>query len=171
MPNQKTDCAGSYRLQLERHGFALLKTSGISMRPLIWTGQHYVAVAPLVAEPAVGDILVFEQTLCDGNVRNVVHRLVEIRSEGDRHIYVTRGDNCIGHELVRRSEIIGRVTEVHRIGGYRPWHAIPAKCFSMTDRAYLRYSHMWAAIWPVRRVFMLLRARVYSLYGRVRSIF
>lgn len=155
-----TDIVDSYRSQIERHGFALLKTSGSSMRPLIWTGRHYVVVVPVEGEPVPGDILVFEHTHPDGKVTNIVHRLVKVTGDGDGRVYVTRGDNCIACEHVRRSEIIGRVAEVHRIGGYRPWHAVPARQFAVTGRACRLYSRIWAAIWPARRVFYLMRARV-----------
>lgn len=170
MANQKDmDYVASCRLMIEQRGFVLPKTSGGSMRPLIWGGQHCVVVVPLEGEPVVGDIVMF--TLLDGKERNVVHRLVEIRQEGDDRLYITRGDNCLGHEIVRRSEIIGKVTEVHRLSGFRPWHVIPVKKFTVTDPSYLRYSRFWMAIWPLRRLFYLLRAHANGLRCRLLSIF
>lgn len=160
----------SRRSQLQHNGFALSKTSGSSMRPLIWGGQHCVAVVPLDGEPAVGDLLMFMQPI-DGKDSNIVHRLVEIRQAGDRRLYITRGDNCLGSETVSRSEIIGRVTEVHRISGFRPWHAIPARKFAVTDQAYLRYTRLWSAIWPARRIYYRFRSDIYGLYSRLRLMF
>lgn len=145
------------------------------MCPLLWGGQHCVAVVPIYGEPKIGDLLLFEQILPDegkkGKKVNVVHRLVEIRQDGGERFYITRGDNCLGCEKVRRSEIIGRVAEVHRISGFRPWHIIPAKQFAVTDRAYLRYSRFWAAIWPLRRQCYLLRAHARGLRVRLLSVF
>lgn len=158
------------RLQIQQNGFALSKTFGTSMRPLIWGGRHFVAVVPLEGEPAVGDLLMFKQTI-GGQEKNIVHRLVEIRQVGDRCQYITRGDNCLGCEQVNRAEIIGRVAEVHRISGYRPWYVIPAKRFAVTGPAYMRYSRFWTAIWPARRLYYRLRGCAYSMLALVMSIF
>ncbi len=165
------DYVASGRSLIEKNGFALTKTFGRSMRPLIWGGQHCVAVAPLEGEPALGDLLMFKQTLPDGKVRSIVHRLVEIRHDGNEPLYITRGDNCIACETVRRAEIIGRVTEVHRISGFRPWHAIPTKQFAVTGVAYRRYSRFWAAIWPARLVYYRIRAKVRIIRARLLTIF
>lgn len=162
------DQATRSRKTIQQNGFALSKTSGNSMRPLIWGDQHCVAVAPLDGEPKVGDLLLFQLPIGE---RNVVHRLVDIRQNGDHRLYITRGDNCLVCENVRREEIIGRVAEVHRISRFRPWHIIPAKQFAVTDRAYLRYLHFWTAIWPIRRQYYLLRAHIRGLHVRLLSVF
>lgn len=141
------------------------------MRPLIWGGQHCVAVAPLDGEPQIGDLLMFRQTLPDGSRRNIVHRLIERRHSGGETVYITRGDNCLGCETVGRGDIIGRVAEVHRISGFRPWHAIPAKKFSVTDRSYRLYSRVWSATWPARRLYYLFRAYIGGLRGRIKRLF
>ncbi len=148
--------------QLHR-GFALSKTLGSSMRPLIWGGQHYVVVVPLDGEPHVGDLLMFSERQPDGGERRIVHRLVEIRHDGARRCYLTRGDNCLRCESVCREEVIGRVAEVHRLSGFRPWHAIPRRKFAVTDRSYRVYSRIWGAIWPVRRLYYRIRGRLYSI--------
>ena len=136
----------------------------------MWGGEHCVAVAPLDSEPAVGDMLLFA-IRSGGAERNVVHRVVEIRQTGDSRLYITRGDNCLGCEYVKRAEIIGRVTEVHRITGFRLRHAIPLKKFTVTCPAYLGYVRLWSAIWPVRRVCYMLRSRVHAIAGRILSIY
>ncbi len=162
------DRVASLRSQLQHNGFALSKTSGTSMRPLIWGGQHCVAVVPLDGEPVVGDLLMFVGTV-DGKEISIVHRLVEIRRAGGQSLYITRGDNCLGCERVSRGEIIGRVTEVHRLSGFRPWHVIPARKFAVTDPAYLRYSRFWAATWWMRRPLYQLRSRVYALRSKIKK--
>lgn len=136
------------------------------MRPLIWGGQHYVAVVPLEGEPAPGDLLLFVNRL-HGEERTLLHRLVEIRQSGGRRLYITRGDNCLLCEQVRRSDIIGRVAEIHRISGFRPWHAIPRKRFAVTDSSYLIYTRIWEIIWPVRRICYRLRACARALAARM----
>ena len=147
----------SQRAIIEREGFVLPKTSGSSMRPLIWGEDHCVVVVPLVGEPAVGDILMFRQSL-DG--RNIVHRVVAVEGDAARRVYIARGDNCLGCERVTRDQIIGRVAEAHRLSGYRPWHAIPKKKFTVTDPAYSRYVRLWTLLWPLRRLWYHLRLRL-----------
>lgn len=164
------DYAASRRSLLCHNGFALSNTSGSSMRPLIWGGEHCVAVAPMEEEPKKGDLLLFVSRY-GGKERNIVHRLVEIRHEDGERLYVTRGDNCLGCEYVRLTEIIGRVAEVHRITGFRPWHIIPARKFAVTDSAYLIYSRVWHAIWPARRIYYLLRGHAAGIASRLRSVF
>lgn len=155
-----TDYVTTQRTKLERNGFAMSKTSGKSMRPLIWGGQHCVVVAPMEMDPVIGDMLMFNQTLPDGKERNVVHRLIEIRQKNDSQEFITRGDNCLAIERVLPSEVIGRVAEVHRISGFRPWHILPFKKFSVNDPSYRIYTRLWLAIWPVRRWYYRLRGYV-----------
>lgn len=173
MRNKAVDNIAQQRWLLDKNGFALSKTFGRSMRPLIWGGQHCVVVTPLEGEPRPGDLLMFEQPFPDGSHKNIVHRLVEIRGNAPDHIYVTRGDNCLGCEMVKKSRIIGRVVEVHRISGYRPWHAIPTRRFTVSDRAYKIYTRFWNVTWRLRRILYIFRAKVYgasiSLLSKVRK--
>ncbi|MDE6309312.1 MAG: hypothetical protein K2L93_03820 [Muribaculaceae bacterium] len=155
---------------LLQNGFVVPNTSGSSMRPLLWGRHHRVVVVPLSGEPEVDDLLFFSYSTQAG-VKNVVHRLVDVKDENGERIYITRGDNCLNCESVRRGDIIGRVAEVHRLSGFRPWHAIPQRKFAMTDRSYLRYSRVWAATWPARRLCYLLRAHVRGVCARLRSIY
>ncbi len=161
------DTASANRLQIERNGFGLSMTTGSSMRPLIWGGRHCVAVVPLDGAPEVGDLIMFAQPRA-GREINIVHRVVEVGQDGDGPVYVTRGDNCFGTESVRQADIIGRVVEVHRTGGYRPWYAIGAKKFSVTDTAYHRYVRVWTALWPVRQLYYRLRDRLCTLRNQLR---
>ena len=165
------DYIESQRSLLLKNGFSMSKTFGRSMRPLIWGGQHCVAVAPLNGHPSKGDLLMFRHRLPDGKSINVVHRVVECDITDDEVLYITRGDNCLGIERVLPSEVIGRVVEIHRVSGYRPWHIISSKKISVNDPAYRIYTRIWLALWPARRIAYLLRAHAYGLYSRLRSIF
>lgn len=83
------DYSDSLRLRLRRNGFALSQTFGRSMRPLIWGGRHCVAIVPLEEEPHLGNLLMFVRNV-GGDDRNIVHRLVDIRREGEETVYVTQ---------------------------------------------------------------------------------
>ena len=94
----------------------------------------------------------------------------QIWATGDVDTSVTRGDNCVACEQVSRDRIIGRVTEVHRLSGFRPWYAIPTRRFTVDDRAYRVYSRVWAATWQVRRVYYIVRFRAYGVRRRVMRL-
>ena len=154
------------RRVIEKNGFGLSMTTGSSMRPLIWGGEHCVAVVPIDGTLKPGDLLMFRQAV-GGSEINVVHRLVEIREDegGTGPLYITRGDNNFGTETVRREEITGRVVEVHRIGRRRLLHAIKAEKFTVTDPAYLRYVRVWTALWPLRQLYYRIRDRICRAIG------
>lgn len=149
------------RMLLQQRGFTIPRTSGSSMRPLIWGENHCVVVIPLEAEPRVGDIIMFIQRQGAKEI-SVVHRVVRIEGAAADRVYITRGDNCLQCETVRSDEVVGRVAEVHRLSGYRPWHAIPFRKFGVDDRCFILYTRLWSALWPVRRLYYIGRA-----YGRV----
>ena len=159
----------SRRAEIERNGFGLMMTHGVSMRPLIWGGRHCVTVVPLKDDPAPGDLVMFRELRGDREVE-ILHRVVEVRRTGDGCVYITRGDNCVACEQVSRDRIIGRVTEVHRLSGFRPWYAIPTRRFTVDDRAYRVYSRVWAATWQVRRVYYIVRFRAYGVRRRVMRL-
>ena len=160
----------SHRSMIEQNGFGLSMTHGTSMRPLIWGGRHCVTVVPLESEPAQGDLLMFRINQ-GGSERNIVHRLVRIRQTGRDTVYITRGDNCLASESVSRGQIIGRVTEVHRLAGFRPWYVIPTRRFTVDALPCRVYSRVWAATWPARRAYYLLRAHANGVRVRVMSLF
>ena len=151
--------SSAVRRQIEKQGFGLSMTRGRSMRPLIWGGSHCVVVAPLSGHPDSGDIVMFRQKREGGEI-SIVHRVVEVKRDSDGAIlYVTRGDNCLYSETSRPEDVIGRVVEVVRTVGYRPWFVIGSRDFKVTDAAYKRYVGFWTAIWPLRRIYYMVRER------------
>ena len=159
----------SSRSLIEQNGFGLAMIEGKSMRPVIWGGHHCVALAPLTGEPRQGDLLAFREIRGHGEV-SIVHRLVAIKDSGNQKLYITRGDNCVKIETVTRDRIIGRVTEVHRLSSFRPWHVIPTRRFTVDGRAYRVYSRVWAMTWPVRRLYYLARAHANGLRVRLKRL-
>ncbi len=154
------------RLLLEQKGFAISKTSGSSMRPLIWGGDHCVVVTPLSGAPRVGDIIMFMQGE-GGKGKSIVHRVIKIRNVNGEPQYITRGDNCLATETVRLDQVIGGVSEVHRITGYRPWHALPLRQFAVDYPAHTLYTRLWLSLWPLRRLYYLARAHTHLLLAKI----
>ena len=128
-----------------------------------------MAVAPLTEEPRRGDLLMFREARGNREI-NIVHRLVEVVEEDGHTVYSTRGDNCLHTEKFGRDQIIGRVTEVHRLSGFRPWYVIPTRRFTVDGRAYRFYSRVWAMTWPVRRLYYLARAHANGLRVRLKRL-
>ena len=157
-PDTSRYSAAQYRSILQTVGVVLSFTKGVSMRPLIRQGTHYVAVVPLEGEPQVDDLLLFEQCRPAGTAC-VLHRLIAV--EGDT--YITRGDNCLGCERIRREDIIGRVSHIYRVG--------QQEGMSVSHPAYLRYVRLWTALWPLRRPLYWMRGVAYGTMRRLRSLF
>ena len=84
-----------------------IRMRGTSMTPLLRESDK-VTLAPLGGEPQVGDVLLFRY----GRL-HILHRLVA--REGDR--LVMQGDFCVGHEEIRRADVVGRLDSVHRRNG------------------------------------------------------
>lgn len=77
---------------------------GTSMRPTLIEGD-VLTLAPLSAEPAVGDIVLFRY-----QGRHVLHRVVAVAAG----VYTMQGDNCVNTESCRREDIVARVVEIEK---------------------------------------------------------
>lgn len=143
-------------------GFVVAHIKGVSMRPLIWQNGHYAVIKRLEGKPEIGAILAFEHIRREATAY-IVHRLIAIEDIDGTEIYVMRGDNCLNCERIREEDIIGEVAEIYRIGGWRPWHALPKSHFTTSDKSYLLYSKIWDKTWPMRK-------RLYKLKGTLSKI-
>ena len=81
---------------------------GNSMLPLIDGRSDVIQLEPLPSDVHVGDICLF---FFEGHC--VIHRLMRIN--GDEFIF--RGDNCMRHEHVRRSDVVARLKAVEHSNG------------------------------------------------------
>ncbi|MCD8122320.1 MAG: ATP-binding cassette domain-containing protein [Clostridiales bacterium] len=118
--------------ELEREGFLVITTRGVSMQPLLYTNESQVLIRRLQERPQKNDVVLY--TRPDGEL--VLHRV--IRVEGDTCLI--RGDNTFGLEPVSLSAVKG-VME-------RLWSR---KCeISVTDLRYRLYVWFWNLIYPFR---------------------
>ena len=76
---------------------------GTSMQPTLADGDR-VTLAPLEADPQVGDVVLFRYAGL-----HLLHRVIAI--EGDR--YIIQGDNCYSTEQVYRTDIVARLVAAH----------------------------------------------------------
>jgi hypothetical protein len=111
--------------------------SGVSMRPFIEGDRDSVILAPVVASPRIGDVILAQvETLC-GRQTYVLHRLVRIEHDERGELYVLMGDgNLCGEEHCRRDDIIGRVKKIENPRG---------RCKPLTR------GRIWYRLRPVRR--------------------
>lgn len=120
----------------------ILFTTGTSMQPLLYDKQKkhatHVLVEPVSGTLAKGDLPIIQ--LDDG--RYMIHRIIQVGENNGDDYYVTRGDNCVGSERIKKEAVFGVVTEIYRKG----------KTIKVTDKGYLCYVKIWTFLYPMRRI-------------------
>jgi hypothetical protein len=113
-------------------------TVGVSMRPLFKTRRDMVVIR------AVSDQLKkYDVALYKVGDKFVMHRVVGIAQKEKK--YLIRGDNTYVLERVPFDSVVGVLESFNRKGKHR----------SVTDKAYIFYSRLWCAIYPVRYIVRL----------------
>ena len=118
----------------------VLLTSGDSMEPLLYNRNTRVVVINK-KNLKKNDLPVYKRPT--GQL--VLHRIIRT----DEKFFYTRGDNRCGLEQVPKEWAIGMVTEIYRKNRH----------FSVTNRFYRLYVHIWNAIYPLRWLIYKIRAR------------
>ncbi len=95
--------------ELKSCGMALAKTEGISMNPMLYTGDTVVIVSPSFPLKA-GDIPVYHR-----GDHLTMHRIIYVRKNG----YIISGDNLDTIETdIKDKDIIGVLAGFYRNGQY-----------------------------------------------------
>lgn len=82
---------------------------GRSMKPLIRPEKDIVTIMPMVREPKIGDIVLFQRN--DGKF--IVHRVYRVFSDGIQ----TWGDNCQRADVpMKREDVYGLIVSMERDG-------------------------------------------------------
>ena len=144
------------RKELEAGRPIITFTTGVSMEPLLHDKRKKnatsVLVVPVNSPLSVGDmplVQIKEDTY-------MIHRVIEVREEDGQVAYVTRGDNCIGCEQVKASQVLGIVTEIYE----------GDKKICVTDKKYLRYVKRRMRNYPFRVIWWRVR-RLVSIIKRI----
>ncbi len=104
---------------LRSAGEARLAVTGASMLPAIWPGDVLQIHRVEAADLSVGDIVVLRR-----DNRLTVHRLVELRRQGDEVVLITRGDRSATDDPpFSAKHLLGNVQVIRR--GHRS--VLPAK--------------------------------------------
>ena len=124
---------------LARDGRLVYKTRGRSMEPMLRQDRDVVIVERCDARLKPLDVALYRR-----GDRYVLHRVIALRDGG----YLIRGDNTFALENVPDSAILGVLTAFQRKG----------KQITTENRAYLRYTRFWTAIYPLRSLCHAVRA-------------
>ena len=139
----------AHKTVLEREGFLLLNTKGVSMEPMLHEGREQSLIRPLEGKPKKNDVILFRRK----NGALVLHRVVGKRGES----FILRGDNCYGSELVPTSQMLGRLEGYYAQDRY-------VDCSK--DRAYKRYVFGRNLSYPLRYFSYGFRAKLSRIFGK-----
>ena len=126
------------------HGVYMGPTTGISMEPMLKNRRDTIVVRPKTERLKPLDVALYKR----GNAY-VLHRVISVIDDG----YIIRGDNCYNDEIVPESTVIGVLTEFFRKN----------KHFLCTDEKYLKYAQRRVKTYPIRRVFVMMKAGVVNV--------
>lgn len=129
-----------------------IQLNGHSMRPLIRRMRDFVTIMPVTRPLKRGDVVLF----ADDAGRYVVHRVWKLGRDG----VITLGDNCRAPDApLRYDQIWGLVTKLER-----------GRITLSLDRAKARlFGRLWMRLFPVRRMYWMLRAFAGRCYRKIRK--
>jgi len=119
-------------------GWYVTTISGNSMFPMLRHNRDQILAKRPEGRLKPYDVAIYKHS----RGHYIVHRVIRV-CDG---YYIIRGDNCIGLEFVPDERVIGIVTGFWRGDRY----------YDVTDKAYLRYAHLWVAFNPAIRLYRRL---------------
>lgn len=140
----------TYEEYLQENGKLIYRNVGTSMLPLLKQGRDLFIVEPLNGKrPRKYDVILYRRPPSE----YVLHRVIKVRKED----YVILGDNCLNREYgICDGDVLGIMTGYVRKGKQR-------SCESLTYKAY---SHIWVWLYPVRALWMRMKA---WMINRIRA--
>lgn len=137
----------SLKEELLRSGNVMFTNKGVSMRPLLREGRDLMIIEKRTETTVLekGMAVLFERP--GGDL--VLHRIYKMDDNG----FLILGDNCIDPEPVDDKRIIGILTAVVRDGKKR---------ISINNAGYKGYVKLWTALYPVRRLFLKMKGRLWN---------
>ncbi len=129
--------SGSIEEQLQKEGYYVSTTVGVSMKPMLRNRHDRVILRPVAPDERLKkyDLPLYRRP--DG--KYILHRIIDVAEDH----YIIRGDNTYQKERVPFSWVIGVVTEFYR--GERHIQA--------DDKSYRRYAAVWQGAYPLRLPF------------------
>ena len=123
-----------------------VRVVGTSMLPSIWPGDLVSVEHCEPAGVAVGDVIRFMES-----GRIVIHRVIETRRNGDKRVWLTRGDGaCYEDRPVEESQFLGRVFAIRRKTCLIPFSPKVSPFDRCLGRSLNRCAHLQTIILRVR---------------------
>ena len=134
---------------MTENGIYVGLTRGVSMRPMLREGRDTILISPVSGRLKKYDVPLYRR-----GEDYVLHRVVKVRAED----YVICGDNCLRKEYgITDGQMVGVLS------GFRRGE----KYVAIDSKRYRLYARVWVAIYPIRFVFMYLRAIAVGCIHRV----
>lgn len=135
---------------LEKDGVFVSTTVGKSMYPLFKNRRDTVIITATNGKR----LKKYDIPLYRRGSDYVLHRIVKVLDDS----YVILGDNCERKEYgITDKQIIGYVTGMYRRNKY----------VSPDGKLYRAYVVFWCSIYPIRRLFMIVKRKTLGLMGKV----
>lgn len=143
----------SYEEYLDKNGTFTYRFRGVSMNPLLKQGRDLFTVKKKTDERCKKyDVVLYRRP----PNQYVLHRIIKVRDND----YVILGDNCIQKEYgTTDSDIIGVMTHFSRKG----------KTYSVDNKLYKLYYHIWCRFHFARVLKFKLRCRLSSLKHKIKN--
>ena len=132
----------SYEQQLNAGKTVTSFTVGDSMEPLLYDRKTHVFLRKPEGELRRNDIPLYRRPTGE----YVLHRIIRVGED----CYYIRGDNRTGLEEVPKDWVLGVVTQIYRNGKY----------ISVTDPGYRLYVFCLHLVYPFRRIYSSIKARL-----------
>lgn len=133
----------TFEKELERKGTITYICKGVSMLPLLRQQRDLFTITKRHGRCKKYEVALYKRA--DGAY--VLHRIIKVLPDG----YVFLGDNCLNKEYgITDQDILGVMTSFVRDGKE---HAADAK-------GCLIYARVWYMLYPVRRLWKLIRRRM-----------
>ena len=149
---QPTDICMQEKLKIEeviqREGKYVGPTVGVSMLPMLKQRRDTIVVCAKTEKLKPLDVALYHR----GDAY-VLHRVLRQTPTG----YIIRGDNCYSDEIIPEEDVFGVLTEFYR----KDKHVL------CTNEKYLRYAKRRIATYPVRRVFFVIKQKLYGLARKI----
>lgn len=103
---------------------------GRSMLPLLMTNNRIIVARCRPEDYRPGDIVLY-QVDGDNMVKLIAHRLIRKIRDGQRYLFITKGDACFGCDRPIPSDmVLGRIKMIKKFGLIIPFDTLPGRCIN-----------------------------------------
>lgn len=138
----------TFEQELDRKGTITYTCRGVSMLPLLRQQKDLFTITKRQSRCKKYDVALYKRA--DGAY--VLHRIIKVLPDG----YVFLGDNCLNKEYgITDQDVLGVMTSFVRDG----------KEYAADAGGCLLYAKVWYMLYPVRRLWKLLKLKVRRIGG------